>query len=235
MNNLFVPGLIPSRKDDRDMLYSSVVSVVGDLPRIVDLNSCLGPIKNQGFQGSCSAMTASQIREWQECCQKKKFVEFSPQWVYNNRENQESEGMSPRDTMKILQKKGIVTEEVYPYGKIEKRSRIIESLYKKAKLKRINGYTQIRGILEWKHALALNGPVYLAVPVFHDNPIDIWNQLPGESLQGYHAMVSVGYNDDEEYFDVRNSWGPRWGIEGHTRFPYSDFGKALELWTVIDF
>ena len=44
---------------------------------------------------------------------------MSPQFIYNLREDYAEEGMTPRNTMDILNKIGIVHEDVYPYGKIE--------------------------------------------------------------------------------------------------------------------
>ena len=53
--------------------------------------------------------------------------------------------------------------------------------------------------------------------------------LPGESCIGGHAMLVVGWFDDEELFLVRNSWGLHWasenakGCPGHALIPYRYF------------
>ena len=56
------------------------------------------------------------MKEWQE----KKDINFreyfSPQFIYNLRENSESEGMYGRDVMRILSKIGSVDENTYNYG-----------------------------------------------------------------------------------------------------------------------
>ena len=38
---------------------------------------------------------------------------------------------------------------------------------------------------------------------------------------GGHAIAAVGYDDDKEYFIVRNSWGTEWGDNGYCYIPYT--------------
>ena len=37
-----------------------------------------------------------------------------------------------------------------------------------------------------------------------------------------HCVALVGYNDTEEYWVIKNSWGPSWGEEGYGRVYYGD-------------
>jgi len=41
-------------------------------------------------------------------------------------------------------------------------------------------------------------------------------------LGGAHALLVVGFNDDERYWIVKNSWGPGWGAGGFGRVSYDD-------------
>jgi C1A family cysteine protease len=41
-----------------------------------------------------------------------------------------------------------------------------------------------------------------------------------EKALGGHAVMAVGYNDEEGRFYVRNSWGEDWGIKGYFTMPY---------------
>jgi C1A family cysteine protease len=45
-------------------------------------------------------------------------------------------------------------------------------------------------------------------------------------------MAIVGW--DTEGFIIRNSWGDDWNDDGHTIFPYTDWGLQWEVWTAID-
>jgi len=57
--------------------------------------------------------------------------------------------------------------------------------------------------------------------------------LPGEEISGYHAMLIVGWDDEDKVFIVRNSWGNSWAAEnsyakpGHALIPY----KYIEKYT----
>eukprot|EP00438_Fugacium_kawagutii_P000572 Skav211986 [mRNA] locus=scaffold2069:51911:52765:+ [translate_table: standard] len=42
---------------------------------------------------------------------------------------------------------------------------------------------------------------------------------------GLHAMLIVGYNDRQQVFIVRNSWGPNWGDSGYCYVPYDYMGN----------
>lgn len=67
--------------------------------------------------------------------------------------------------------------------------------------------------------------------------------LPGEELVGYHAMLIVGFDDVNNKFIIRNSWGDAWAAEanvysdghllaGHAIIPYQYFSKKSidEIW-----
>ena len=73
------------------------------------------PVRNQGSQGTCYAQSAACMKEWQEKKDINSSDYFSPQFIYNNRINQDSSGMNMRDLMKILHKTGCCYESDYPY------------------------------------------------------------------------------------------------------------------------
>jgi C1A family cysteine protease len=215
--------------DERDYVAETIFSSAPvELPKAHDMREDLPDVRNQGSQGSCAGMTSACMKEWQE----NKDVGFkdymSPQFVYNNRNNQETAGMYSRDVMKILNKIGIVTEKDYPYQTF---TPITEDLKNKASKYRISGYATVNSIEGLKKALFKNGPCYFAVPVYNYGN-RMWKPKQGESRLGGHAMTCVGWN--ESGFIIRNSWGMGWNGDGYTVFPYSDWGLHWEAWTTID-
>lgn len=46
--------------------------------------------------------------------------------------------------------------------------------------------------------------------------------MPGtdEQALGGHAVVGVGYDDSQQRFIVRNSWGDAWGMKGYFTIPH---------------
>lgn len=218
----------PSPVDERDFVAETIYSDEGELPETLDLRDALPHVRDQGSQGTCSAQTAACMKEWQE----RKDVGFkdhmSPQFIYNNRVNQNSEGMYPRDTMKILNKIGSVYEEQYPYWSNKEFNDELLNLASRYKIK---GYAKISTIDGLKKALVKNGPCYFACNVYNYGTW-MWKPRQGDVQLGGHAMTVVGYN--EEGFIIRNSWGDDWGTDGYTVFPYDHWGLHREIWTTID-
>lgn len=219
-----------SPKDERDWKASAFLPQGQDLPEYLDLRNDLQPVRDQGTQGSCVAMSASCMKEWQEKKDTKFDGYLSPQFIYNLREDVNSPGMYPRDLMRILTKHGVCPEDDYPYGSTET---ITDSVFKKASNFRIKGYAQVEDIETLKTALATNGVCIIAVPVYNYGS-RIWSKDRGDTdLLGGHAMAVVGYNS--EGFLIRNSWGFYWESDGYTIFPYEDWDWGVwEAWTTID-
>ena len=47
--------------------------------------------------------------------------------------------------------------------------------------------------------------------------------------------MAVGYDDAQQWFLVRYSWGARWGLAGYFTLPYAYLihpGLASDLWTI---
>jgi len=58
---------------------------------------------------------------------------------------------------------------------------------------------------------------------------------PGEQVLGGHAVLAVGYDDAQQRFLVRNSWGTGWGMQGYFTMPYTYLTQsslASDFWTI---
>ena len=233
-NNEKLLTIVPSPLDDRDWVGDSIYHPVTYIPEKLDLRNNLLPIRNQGPYGTCAAQSAACMKEWQE----KKDINFenyfSPQFIYNLRENSDSEGMYGRDVMKILNKYGICPEEKYEYGKLEDKNIIInnEDLIKLSVNYKIKNYAKLFSIDATKKALYKNGPCLICFPVYN-NSVNMWiPNFKGQKMQGGHAMTIVGYTKD--HFIIRNSWGEKWGHNGYCYYSFNEWGSHWEIWTTID-
>jgi len=222
----------PSPLDNRDFIAESIDTSNVTLPTMLDLRGEMLPVRHQGVQQSCAAFVSSAMKEWQE----RKDVGFqgymSPQFMYDNRQNPNADGMTGRFVMTILSKKGCCPEVLYPYGQPKAVTDIAPELFKEAAKFVIQGYARVTTIDGLKKALFRNGPCMMNMPLY-DQSSNIWKpKRPGQGMIGGHSMAVVGYN--AEGFILRNSWGTGWGDKGHTIFPYADWGNQWDMWTTID-
>jgi C1A family cysteine protease len=229
MSNLCLAKKSPV--DARDWVLESILNYKGELPTICDLRPYLQPVRNQGNYGTCAAMTAACIKEYQE----KKDINissyFSPGFIYLNRQDKTSEGMYPRDVMRILSKLGSCEEKFLPYNKFNNKNKITKNCLTNALKYKIKGYSTISTIDGLKKALYLYGPCLIAFPVYNFT-MKMWKQNKFDILQGGHAMTVVGYNKTS--FIIRNSWGTSWGDNGYTYYDFTEFGAHWEIWTLVD-
>jgi len=198
------------------------------LPEKVDLRPYLGPVRDQGVdQGSCSAFTAMVIKEYHESKEDGMRSQLSPQFVFNFRQYYPLQGMTGQNTMEILRDHGICTEGKFPYGItiVKAPTGMSQNILNQADNFKIKSYAVITTINEAKAALHMSGPLYISVPLYSDATNgQLWKSNGSGYLAGYHAMAIVGY--DAKGFIIRNSWGPTWNGNGHTKMFYTDFPKA---------
>lgn len=88
-----------------------------------------------------------------------------------------------------------------------------------------------------KNAVAIH-PVSVAFTVYEDFQSysgGIYEHTWGE-VDGGHAVLIVGWNDEDQCWIVKNSWGPYWGEQGYFRIKWrdNDFGRnATFIWDEI--
>lgn len=223
----YITNLTKSPVDNRDYKYEALNPLTA-IPETLDMRSELLPVRNQGSDGACVAFTAACIKEIQELRDIGFDKYMSPQFIYNNRENKTTEGMYPRDLMRILTNIGSVTEEMMPY---QQATKITNEMLQYAANHKIKGYASITSIDGLKSALVNNGPALLGIPVYNYGQ-HMWKRVNNESLKGGHAVAVVGWTN--EGFILRNSWGASWNGDGYTIFPFSHWGLHWEAWTTVD-
>jgi C1A family cysteine protease len=95
--------------------------------------------------------------------------------------------------------------------------------------------------LALKTALNTYGPLVTTMKVYTDfysykykiDSSNIYSYTSGD-YEGNHAVLMVGYNDAEQYFIVKNSWGTGWGISGYLKIAYSEIDSVVAFgdWTI---
>ena len=141
MKHNILKSPIDKRDLSADLIYNDF-----NYPDKLDHSDYLNPPRDQGDFGTCAAICAATMKEYQEFKEIGFDQYFSPKFIYNNRINQKEEGMYARGVMKILHKIGIIEESKYPYEIEQKSYEIPSSLYERAYNYKIKGYGQIYNI-----------------------------------------------------------------------------------------
>ncbi len=206
---MVVLGFRPTELDGSEHVFSANESL--KLPSTYSYKKYLPRIIDQGSRPICVPCSVSTFLNWRENLSdgSKSNNGIDYEEIYSSKEV-ESEGMTFKEAFSYLRHHGVSS--------------------KKGNLM-INEYAMVRSLLQLKYALVMNGPCFGALPVYSNRP-DFWNKYQGDRLQGYHAIAIVGY--DEEGFIIRNSWGTSFGDKGYTKIPYNEFGKLMEIWTILN-
>ena len=83
--------------------------------------------------------------------------------------------------------------------------------------------------------------VYSSMPGSGDGKGEIPYPGKGDTLEGGHAVLAVGYDDQKKIGStkgallIRNSWGEDWGDHGYGWLPYAyiEDGLADDFWSLV--
>jgi len=233
--------------DQRDYSYRALRPVARELPPLIDLRPHCSPIEDQGNLGSCTANALAGALEFLENKDGVKFVDTSRLFIYYNERViehtvKQDSGAMIRDGIKTLAKQGVCTETKWPYviGKFDKKP--AATCYQQALKRRIKQYARLEALGEMRTCLADGFPFVFGFSVYDgfESPqvakSGVLN-MPDkkEKLIGGHAVVAVGYDDSQQRFMVRNSWGSKWGMQGYFTMPYAyleNRNLSDDIWTI---
>lgn len=240
-------GWIPDVPDQRDLLYGAVRPPVVTLPPRADLRATCPPVEDQGNLGSCTGNALAGAIEFLEKKDAVKFVDASRLFIYYNERAMEGTvksdaGAMIRDGIKSLKKQGVCSEKKWPYVISKFAVKPPATCYKEALQRQITSYHRIVTLDEMRSCLADGFPFVFGITVYegfessevaHTGIVSM--PQPNERALGGHAVLAVGYDDEQKRFIVRNSWGSSWGQQGYFTIPYeylSNRNLADDFWTV---
>ena len=233
-------GYLESGFSEKDIYFKRKQNIPSSF-----LDANCGEVFNQGSNPWCAAYTVKTMVESQLRTVNNK-VDMSVRDLYCKRSNYDKEGMIPRDCFNILKEKGVTTNKVdmsvrdlyCKRSNYDKEGMIPRDCFNILKEKgvttnkgliKILSYQRIGNIEDIKEALIVNGPVFLALPVFIDNEISFWK---GNTRVGGHAISLVAFDDLKNEFTLKNSYGSSWNGNGFVNISYEDLNKSLlEAWT----
>ncbi|MCX6112969.1 MAG: C1 family peptidase [Proteobacteria bacterium] len=240
-------GWKPDLPDHRDIFYSAVYKIPKKLPAKVNLRFLCPPVEDQGKLGSCTAHALTGALEILEKKDKLPVVQMSRLFLYYNERAIEKtipsdHGARIRDGIKSLVKQGVCTEDNWPYLVDKFQSKPTQECYKDALDHQVTSYQRVDTVDQMRACLADGFPFVFGFTVyesFESETVAKTGQvnMPGmyESPLGGHAVLAVGYDDEQKRFIVRNSWGQNWGISGYFTMPYDYLAShelSKDMWTI---
>ena len=242
-------GWIRDLPDHRDFMYSVPVATLQALPSSVDLRSHCPPVYDQGQLGSCTANAIAGALQFDEIKEHKNGLSTpSRLFIYYNERVIEGtvtsdSGAQLRDGVKTVAKRGICPEKVWPYDISKFAVKPPTLAYKDAAKDKATNYLRLsQAANQLKGCLASGYPFVFGFTVYESfESADVSKTgivpmpSPNEAVLGGHAVCAVGYDDAQQRFIVRNSWGTEWGMTGYCNMPYTyllDPNLASDFWTI---
>jgi len=228
-------GWLPDHPDHRDHSYAVPGAMLAALPPSVDLRSACPPVYRQGHLGSCTANAIAAAIQFDRMKQRLAPV-FTPSRLfiyYNAREMHgtvdSDSGSMIRDAMKSVAQVGACPELLWRYHVTAFRSRPAWACYQIAAWHKAVSYQRLeQDLSHMKACLASGYPFVFGFTVYEsfEGPQVASTgcvAMPGrdEDAVGSHAVLAVGYDDEQQRFMVQNSYGPQWGMRGCFTLPYA--------------
>jgi C1A family cysteine protease len=242
-------GWLPDVPDIRDHQYSAPQRRLTKLPSFVNLRHLCPAIYNQGQLGSCTANAIGAAYQFEEMRQgldpsfrpSRLFIYYNER-VIEHTVNSDS-GAQIRDGIKTVAHQGVCPERLWPYDIAKFRDKPTPVCYRVASKHKTVHYRRVRQDLwQMQGCLAGGFPIVVGFTVyksFESQEVAKTGHAPmprlGERVLGGHAVLVVGYNDPREWFILRNSWGPNWGMKGYFTLPYTYLltpQLASSFWTI---
>ncbi len=221
----------PDKKNRNDKTYKSSHST-DDLPSSVDLRPYMTPVENQGNSNSCTANAMAGAYEYLAKRLKGTAHDVSRLFIYYNARELDGaidadEGTYLRSCIKVLKKYGTCAEATWPFD----LERIFEPPHENAYTEATNfliedAYRVDVNLDAMRQCLADGYPFTFGLHLFSSfqkagsKGLVPMPEPESEQHDGGHAMLCVGYSDNDKVFIVRNSWGEGWGDRGYCYIPY---------------
>ena len=255
------------KPDVRDLNISHLSKVrkltaTAALPAVANLRKWCSEVENQGNLGSCTANAWAGLLQYDENkypVKGRKYFDMSRLFIYYNErainDNQGTDsGAELRDGAQVIAASGSCAEYLWPYVEGNFTVQPPKSCYTAALPNVIHSYYALDGatpaqtLTNLKTAVASGQPFVFGFTVYDSFESDVVTNtgvmpMPNystEQVLGGHAVMAVGYNDKDQRFLVRNSWGTGWGLKGtnsgYFTMPYafiSDPNQASDFWTLV--
>lgn len=206
---------------DRAMLRPAEFAAVGGPapPPRVDWREAAGvtPVKHQGNCGACVAFATCAALESSHLITAKEEVDLSEAHLFFCNGGLCEDGWEFIAALEAARTTGVAAEADFPY---QDHQIACQSAPARLKLK---SYRRLLSRIQRQRAL-VSGPVIGGMQVFEDflyYRSGIYQHQVGD-FEGNHAILVVGYDNDDGCWICKNSWGEGFGEKGYFRIAYGE-------------
>lgn len=228
-----------------------------------DLRTWCSPVEDQGQLGSCTAHAGVALYEYFERKAYGRHIDGSRLFLYKATRNllgwEADDGAYLRTTMAAMALFGIVPEKYWPYHEYKFNDEPGAFLYSYAQSYQAllyyrldsQGVTKPNLLLKIKEHLRTGLPLIFGFTCYSSLYTADDGNIPfpdkDEDVDGGHAVMAVGFDDDKQITNcnnkkiktkgailIRNSWGTEWGDNGYGWLPYEYVltGLATDWWSM---
>jgi C1A family cysteine protease len=190
------------------------------------------PPKNQGNCGDCWDFSAvAQVESWWKIYnyQLDSVIDLSEQFILSCGDAGTCNGGRIELALDFVHKVGVPTESCFKYQADDEVSCSQACDYWQDEAITIPGWGWITLDIDivdniknavFRHPVSASYSVYTD---FYSYSGGVYEHVWGEFEAG-HAILIVGWNDEEQSWICKNSWGPDWGNHGYFRIKWSNCG-----------
>ena len=233
------------------------------LPKSADLRQWCSPVDNQGQIGSCTAHACVGLYEYFERRAFGKHIDGSRLFLYKATRNllgwEGDDGAYLRTTMAAMALFGVPPEKYWPYKEARFNEEPTAFIYAYAQNYQallyyrldVQGVTRQHLLDKIKQHLRMGLPLVFGFTCYTSLNTADNGDIPfpdrNEDVEGGHAVMAVGFDDDKTITNcnnskikskgailIRNSWSEEWGDRGYGWLPYDYilYGIADDWWSM---
>lgn len=180
------------------------------------------PVRDQDGCGSCWAFSAQGAYEASYAIRNNRLLDTSEQQVLNCSGAGTCRGGWPHEVFeKLLIPTGTTDEANLPYRARDAACPALRTPYHAVAWGWVADRNRVPPSATLKQALCRYGPLSVTVrvtPAFQAYGGGVFNENARGAIN--HAVTLVGWNDDDQAWIIKNSWGAWWGESGYMRIRY---------------